>query len=403
MNNLGSIKVKKEDIAIYLFVLPFLLRWLFPASMEGAFSVEIYGYSLFIFDLMYVAFPFFSTCSWDKWKFPVISLLLLFILTGFIGHIFNYNPTATIFNILLGSSPIAISLILILLFPFTRRQIQILKYPFLLTYIMLSCQVILASLGIVDFGTATPYDVSGVYRVSTTIGAATGTGVIMFMLGAFIISFYLKGKLRVLFIVLYVITISLTVSRGPFLATALFFVVFIWREVKESRYKWVSISAIVILIIVMYSTGLFNPIMERVEVQSSDITTGRDELFEKGLEIIERSPAFGIGNGNIFPEKDLRNSTFEPLSYIATHNYYIVVAAECGIVGFILLLICFILLLSRMDYKKSYVFYIILITQIISMNVEAIFTFKEFSFMLAFLYSIGIYRLEEKGDYRSGS
>jgi len=388
----NKLHIKKGNIAICLFVIPFISRWLFPSSWELSLTINLLGIPIYILDFMYVAFPFFAKPSLTKWKIPIIILLCIYFLVGLLGHI--QYPTYPISIILVTNQPIIPALILILIYPFTREQIFFVKNLFILTFIILSIEIILGTLGFVDFGTRSSYNFNDIFRISTTIGAATGTGVVMFMLGGMIISVYLKGKQRIIFTILFIITIALTISRGPFLSLILFIIILLFRDLQNNKNKLITIFGVIGIAIILVYTGIFNPMFQRVEAQSSDISTGRDIFFLDALHLIKEHLFFGVGFGNVFQEKDLMNAPFTPFSFIPTHNYYLIVLAESGIIGAFILLCVFLLLFTRMNYKDSYIYYVILITHIVLMNVEGIFVCKEYAFMLAMLYSIGIYKLE---------
>ena len=72
--------------------------------------------------------------------------------------------------------------------------------------------------------------------------------------------------------------------------------------------------------------------------QGADISTGRTELYDIAIEGFKNYPIFGIGVGNF--------SSLEG-AYTATHNTYIQILCEQGVVGllaFVMPLICCLLL-----------------------------------------------------------
>lgn len=386
-------KINKEKLSICLFILPFVSRWIFPVSIENVFTISIFSFPIYIFDLMYLFFPFIAKSNISKKDIYVFFLLLLYFGVGLLGHV-TFSSYPAIF-ILLTNQPIIFALLLVIIYPFNKRQILFVKNIFITSFIILAAQIIFGSLGIVNFGTAPDHDIAGVFRISTTIGAATGTGVVMVLLGGLIVSVYLKGLKRLLFILLLISCVLLTISRGSSIALFLFLLVFLYKELRYSKNRLSIILGFTFVIIFFAYMGLLDPILQRMDNQKGDMTTGRDVIFEKALFLIKNNLSVGIGFNNVFPEKSLLFSHgFKAAHYIPAHNYYLIVLAESGIIGFLLLISVFSILLLRMNHRKSLIFYLLLITHLVLMNVEGVLLWKEYAFMLAFLYSIGIYKLD---------
>lgn len=388
----------KDTIAIYSFIIPMITRWILPVTIERLFVVNIGEIPIYIFDLFYLAIPFLMKSSLTLYRSIVLILLFIKLCLIMFGLIINisYHPIM----ILVDNQFFIITFVIILLYPFTKQQIQAVKWPLIIAFLIIAFEIILGSLGLVRFGDEYN-EFSGVLRVGSTIGAATGTSVILFALGALIFSVYLKGLYRHIFLIIWIISISLTVSRGGFLALIIFLVINLYKYFKDKDVKiykrYILLVGCVFVFVVLFQIGVFNPIFDRVETQNSerDVSTGRDELFKKTLKFIPENPFLGVGSGNVFPEKNIEECS-QPTHFNAPHNYYLIILAEEGYIGFLITLLIFLLLIFKMDFKNGWVPYIIIIIHIILMNVEGIFSNIEFISFVAFLYAIGIYKLEEK-------
>jgi O-antigen ligase len=145
------------------------------------------------------------------------------------------------------------------------------------------------------------------------------------------------------------------------------------------------------LIIGLYKYNVFDPVLERQKNlnQSGEIMNGRDDRFATTVQIFTRSPLYGVGGGNIFPVKEIRDSTFISLFQAAPHNYWLLTLGEQGIIGFFLLLCIFGVIIRRLDYKK-YSSYAVIFTILILFNTEAIFIDDEFIPLLFLLIIISI-------------
>jgi O-antigen ligase len=113
---------------------------------------------------------------------------------------------------------------------------------------------------------------------------------------------------------------------------------------------------IIILIISCFSVMLLPQISTRLEIDKNDQAISDRFLFNSfTFEIIKKSPFLGVGMGNfvlnINQIDKSRQFSLEPWQYQPVHNFYLLIAAEIGIIGLILFTF-FIFKVLKMAYLK---------------------------------------------------
>ena len=156
-----------------------------------------------------------------------------------------------------------------------------------------------------------------------------------------------KDRLGLIGLILTSICVLLTLSRGAYLSfafTILIIPLFMPNKRRYLRKFLVSIffagvaSVILWSFLLNYGIDIFAPITDRFTSIEEDSGSGRLDLWRCALDAFYNNPIFGIGlNGIRSYNVDHFGSQFD--NY--THNSYLEVLAESGIVGFCLFILMF--------------------------------------------------------------
>lgn len=389
----------KDKLSIYLFIIPMLTRWVLPSSIELQLVTHLFEIPLYIPDICYIIFVIIAKSNITHYRANIIKILLL----QFLFIIFSIADNYSSFSLqaILGNQPFIFYFLLISIFPFKRKQILYIKWPIIIVFAFICFQIILGSFGIVNYLESERHSYAGIVRVSTTIGGSTGSAIIILLLGAVIYSFYTKGRFSYFFMLIWIATIILTISRGSAIVILCFTIITIYKYLIKTKSTWKKISLLFVIVsgfTLLYSFGVFNPITERSLMLEDDgnITTGRDTRLEDGLKIFSENPLWGVGSGNVFPSKDFRSFNVKSTHPLATHNYFVTILAEQGFIGLSATIIVMLLFIVKMNIKRHTIPLIIILCTFISMNTESIFVDSEFISIYAFLCSISFYQLENE-------
>lgn len=293
--------------------------------------------------------------------------------------------------LLVNNSSFVILLWIYLNFPLDYYHIKKTKNILVITLFLLCLEVVVFSLGIVHYTSATGNDIEGetiedIIRVSTTIGAATGTSLVLAILGSICISIEWSKLMNILLYLLITIAILLTISRGGILTWLLFSLLYFYRNYYVNfsiRKRFFSLLFGSIIVFLSYTIGVFDPVLSRNDRVDGDITNGRTERLEKGLITYYSSSCYGVGMGRVYPDKSVADSFYSPF-FSAPHNYYVIVLAENGIIGIILLGLILSVVLFIIDYRCLTSSMLVLIL-LINFNTEGIWGYSEFASLFAFL------------------
>lgn len=138
---------------------------------------------------------------------------------------------------------------------------------------------------------------------------------------------YKKGIYSILFI-LTLCNIYFTGSRNSFLALV------IGGVVVSSLYSWYFLSALGGIGVIAF---IIPSVRARV-LQIGVVDDGRIHIWKTALKMIENHPIFGVGNGNFIKLYDTYVAKYKYLAYkdyshYPTHNSYLKIEAELGIIG----------------------------------------------------------------------
>jgi O-antigen ligase len=124
--------------------------------------------------------------------------------------------------------------------------------------------------------------------------------------------------------------IFISMSRGAVVAIAAMFLVLLYRM----RVRWHIVAIMAVLL--MVTTLMPEAFYERFDalISGEDDGSGRLQIWQTGLRVLERSGIFGAGLYN-FP---LLYSTYVPGRHTAAHNIYLTALVDLGIPGLAMML-----------------------------------------------------------------
>lgn len=381
-----------------ILVLPMVLHWLLPWGTELKLYISFLGIDWYTPDFLYLIYiisyfkkknhPYILSSS----RRVVLTILGgVYIMYGILSVVtkeVDYVPDLLVNNF----SFVWLSL-LFLLCPLTYRQLQRTKPIMVTSLIILVSEVLLYGLGILHYTTAAGntlqgQDYDGVMRISTTIGAATGTALIIGLLGAVVINIYpFTKKARIALILLTTIGVYFTMSRGTSLAWTIYVAYDVYHNYLKGRSLNLKIKAIIAAFLVVagvYFGGGFNPLLNRVNKmeQSGDVTAGRDGKFRSSINDINEHAPFGYGLAQCLPEKAVEMK-YRGAHHSAPHNVYILIGLELGYIGIALYLTFVLFIVTGISYKCSLSFYILLVF-LINSNTESLVLDSEAMALLMF-------------------
>ncbi|MCM1139814.1 MAG: O-antigen ligase family protein [Muribaculum sp.] len=381
-------------------ILPMILHWILPWGIESRLYVKIANISLFVPDFLYVYYLYGQYLRDDFPVLPsarknciltIIFFILIYVLVCGVLKNIGYIDALMVNNLSF------FWLVIVFIFnPLDKEQIQLTKPLMLFALVFLVLEVLLYSLGILHYTTAAHtalqgQDYGGVMRISTTVGAATGTAVIIGLLGAICLTAYRWATMRqqIIIIILTSFGVFFTMSRGTSLCWASFVLYFFYTNYFRNYTFSKRVKSILILaagLAAFYYVGGFNPILNRYEHMkaSEDATAGRGSKFEKSMRMIDESAPWGYGIGQVMPEKSIEKD-FRTPHHFAPHNAYTLVWIELGWPGLVMFLLLIIALFSASDYRKPLFVYLILYFAI-NANTESVILDSEFAALSMFAF-----------------
>jgi O-antigen ligase len=381
-------------------------HWILSSSQESLLFLTIGDVKFYALNICYFLYVIlygklhvdsgYSTTNRFKWKILFASLGIFFYALIHSVYLDIPNIDAALFNDL----NYCYFAILYLLFPLSKEEIGFTKWPMILCTLFLNLEVILYSLGILSYGAINDSSVQsfgGVMRISTSIGAATGTAVILMMISAISVSVYKISKmLRWILLLIGTIGVFFTVSRGAIISWSVFVLVFIYvkylRNVTLTK-KIGSFISIAFLFGAFYFLGAFNPLIERnAEKGDVNVTSGRDVRVEAAMRMYHASHEIGVGLGQVFSDKSVSN-IIKSNHKMAPHNTYVTVLAEQGFIGAFLFILLFLVILFYLD-RKNIMSFLFLLILLVNFNTEAIVLHAEYMAPIMFIAMISVKRVK---------
>ena len=383
-----------------LLVLPMVLHWLLPDSIEQLFYANFFDIVFFIPDFFYLAYILLYVNKKQKsvggaTYLKMVCVMLFLYSTFLLFYNVGIANTFDIINIILNNYCYVYFPLIFFCFPLSRDEMEKTRILIVPTAVIISVEIILYSTGVLSYTSSTGdsltnnlYRAGDVFRVSTTVGAATGTSIILLLLGVISTSFYkIAQPLRVILLFLFTVGMFMTMSRGAIISWSVYLGVFLYFNFLRKKsfvVKSMTIIAVALSLFCLNWTGVFNPIIERNEkLENVGFDSGRNERFAYAIDVFQSSYALGVGSGQVFPDKSIARK-IEVKYKGAPHNVYLIYLAELGIVGLCLVLLEMFLLLKDLDYRSVMGVMIIPIF-LLNMNTEGVFVTQEY-FCLLMLY-----------------
>jgi len=394
-------RVNVNFIMPFLLFFPMISRWILPSGIESLLIVEYKFYSLYLPDLTLLIYLYLQrrfgsinkdlfNLSFEK-KFKLIAFLLIGY--AFIIGVAN-NNSEIILPITSCFSWLYLTIIFVF-FPLSKEQIEISKYIMIPTLLFLCVEILLYSLGIIQYTSSSGKELEAqeyadIYRISTTIGAATGSALIIMILGIVCTTRYKIPKwLKFTIYIITSVSILFTISRGAILTWTLYlilaFAIYFFSNGFTLK-KYLFLFFLAGLLIEFNHLGVFEPLVQRTAQLSYDnqVESGRDVLRKKTMNIISESYYMGVGLGQVFPDKDVLNRIHSSHK-TAPHNSYLIIFAELGFVGLVLFLFMLIMMSLYLDYSKA-AFWAWVFLLLVNFNTEGVLLHSEFWSAVLFFY-----------------
>ena len=395
-----------SKLHLYLLIIPIYSRLILPEVLELSLTRNIFGYSLFLPEICFFLLPFVARLRANIF-IKNIKLILLTLFGLFLGYLSAINGgSRQVMNNFLAGTDFYASLLVFLFFPLNKENAKYLLKPTLLLVTIISLEIVLYSFGFLSYekDLSGEHDFSGISRISTTIGSATGTAVAYFLMSVILYNF-ISEKYKKIFIIITALVGSITLTRSILLANIilLFFVFIQKKEVKNNKKQKIykTLGALVLFLIIpiaLNKIGILDSISSRnesLEYGNRDVSNGRFDRWISGLEFFEESPILGIGANSVTMHKRARYMDVDSKDLFSPHNTFVLILMERGIVGFFVFLVILFQLIRPIRIRGTSIIKLtILIAVFISMNTEIVYVFIEFSGLLFILWNLSL--LEKK-------
>lgn len=329
-----------------------------------------------------------------KVKITTIIFITTYLLYSFVHGVLN--GVDDIGLLMINNQVLAYSLFLFILYPMDDDMIERTKYIVIPVAILLSVEVILYSLGILKYSLELHSEVSGgVMRISTTIDAATGSTVVLVMLGVMVLYYSdIIFYFRVSLLIFITISILFLQSIGGILVWSLYILYYFYVNYFKGHtfnYKTKNLILFFGVIFCLYKVDFFQPVMQRYNKleESNNIGTGRDELLERAMDVYSESSGFGVGLGQTNYDKSLHLTRVKRSYPVGVHNYYMCILAELGFWGLFFLLFYLLSLIKHLNFNNPISFYTLLLFSI-TFCLEPIFTCSEFTCFAIFILMVSL-------------
>jgi len=388
-----------------LLLIPMMTHWILPASIEHNLYVNLAEIKFYLFNICYLLYIFLYSASshnlsryYLRFRNRIVGCCILIFCFALLHCTLSSIPYsfAAIFNNL----NYCYLAILFLAFPLSEDKVKYTKWPVLLSLIIITGEVILYGLGILTYQGINDEDTAAlggtfgrIMRISTTVGAATGTGIIIMFLGGLALTLYsMTSFQKWCVLIISSFGVFFTVSRGASLSWTLLIMYYIYTRYLRHRrlgFKLRSLIGITCIGIGLFYAGLFNPLIERYSLKSDvDVSSGRDIRVETAINYYYNSGYMGVGLAQVYCDKSI--SDIMPNTYkVAPHNTYVTILAEQGIIGFLLFCSLLVIILRSLDYK-NHLSVLIWLTILINMNTEAVLLHAEFMAPFLFITMVSI-------------
>lgn len=388
--------MNQNNIYCYILILPILLKWIFLETWEIRLTTHIFGYPLFLPELLYFLLPLVSPRRRKIHK-PLIILALLGLYYLLINCLLKVDPIETAILNFYGGSDLFLFLFIFSLYPLEPKHITIVRWPILFGWSCICLEIFLFSTVLSYRGLEHYQRFGEIARISTTIGAATGSAIVVFMLGAMLYQSFMDRRIMsISILVITSLSIAFTLSRGALVAQVLFLAAVVLRNLMPLSIKkilQVMLAVIFMSFVINFaanSINLYASMEERFAygIKSGDITSGRDDRWKQTIDYISQDPIFGNGSCFIMLYERARYLDVKTRNLFSPHNSYLLCLVDYGWVGFAILFIV-ILYMAILVPRTSYFSLLnlsLLINIFVLMNVEVVYFNAQYFVPLLFLF-----------------
>lgn len=358
--------LKNKNIYFGILLSGIFLLICLPNSLKESLSVSFFDYSFLIPSIVYIPFLLKAIINIKTDKITRISIayIILCLLTVFVAEDF-------IFQRFFISLLFFIPFFIISDIKWDAEKIKILKYFTLFTFLFISLQVILSSLGLVKFNNTESNEIGLYNRVGTTAGVASFTAPVLLVLFAILHTLYKNRLIRLSLLFVVAIGVFLSGTRSALLVLVItLFINTIF--VLKPKYK------VFLIILSIFLAPIIDDkfkVQETIEARNKnakdysngDVTSGRVERWLYVYNKIKENPESlltGIGGGNTPYYNKYLKTDLKPTS--SPHNVYLAVLYEHGIILlFLFFLILFFLakkVLKNINLSTLIFVFVIIVT-----------------------------------------
>ena len=157
-----------------------------------------------------------------------------------------------------------------------------------------------------------------------------------------------KKSYAALVMLLLMVNLGLTFSRGTLLATLLTMFVLVFYIKRHRMIKYTAVISLFLLLI--FSSQVFqwykgySYLKGSYSGENSALLSERDQLLISSLNVYVENPLFGVGQGNIVEPRYVGKQT---------HNTYVELLAENGIFSFSIFILIIILLFIKIQFLSK--------------------------------------------------
>lgn len=189
----------------------------------------------------------------------------------------------------------------------------------------------------------------GLYKPNTIFYNINDNAVFMFS-SIIILFLYTEKKknnlVRIIGTILFTSNIILVDSRGIELALIIFLTIYFISTRSISLNKKIQIFILAFIVILVFSNKIFN-----LSIFKSGLSdNARISIINMSLKSLEHTNYLGVGPGNI----SMVNSMFNNAETYDTHNFFLEIFCDYGIIGAISIIVWYaVLLKTSYIYRKS--------------------------------------------------
>lgn len=371
----------------FLYLCPLICYYLLPSTYEDFISIDIGYFSFFVPEFSIIILLFLrknkQPLNSAHFNFLKISILVM-IMFGLV----SCADTRHVYTLYACTVMLRFFSVILFCFYFSIKEslMGIVKYFILGLFLILSFEIIVFSFGLLSWVIPlSSSDYGNVQRINSTIGAATGTAMVYYLLSIWAAELFYNNKKILLFIIINsCITMTVTMTRSGVLMILLLFLIFIAKYLFSTQKSLKSkinlmVSTGLLLAIIIFSVekfGILDSFQRRIENAQlydayNDDYAGRYVRAKQAIDFIADNPLIGVSPGHFHVrEKYAVNN----IGYGAPHNSYLLFATEYGLIPSLFFFFSFFLILFRIIkyMPNSIVANGLIVFSVVGMNTESV-------------------------------